>query len=255
MGSSRPLGGRQAAWMLSLSCTGSFSLIRAMSLLRGEAPWRGKGRNQPNPTASPARGRSPLPPCCHHPLLHDEVGVPVLVHDEVLHLRHHGAVVLHSQVVLAQHHAVRQARAAGGTERGSAAAAAPWDPPQGLSSLPRRPPVAVGGRQHPAGRDEGPTARVAPVPVAAVLQRDLGGHSMVVGGVLVTPSPCHQPRDGFPVSQPLPPPAPYLPRPAVGYSILTAHHAAAQLGGHGRLPASVGCTTPGTGTLVTTGGH
>lgn len=99
---------------------------------------------------------------------------------------------------------------------------------------------------------------MAPAPVAAVLQRDLGGHRrsvVVVGGVLVTLSPCRQPRDGFLVSQPLPTPAPYLPRPAVGYGILTAHHAAAQLGGHGRLPASVGCTTPGTGTLVTTGGH
>lgn len=49
-------------------------------------------------------------------------------------------------------------------------------------------------------------------------------------------------------------PAPYLPRPAVGNGILTAHHAGAQLGRHGRLPASVGCATPGTGTLVTTGG-
>jgi len=53
-------------------------------------------------------------PTCPAPL-HDQQGVPLLVHNGLRHAHSHRAhLVVLRQVLLAQHHAVRQARAAGG---------------------------------------------------------------------------------------------------------------------------------------------
>lgn len=57
MASVRPAGGRQAAWMVSLSCTSCASLIRAMSLLQGETR-RGDGGT---PSCRDGRGTPCLP--------------------------------------------------------------------------------------------------------------------------------------------------------------------------------------------------
>lgn len=230
--------------MVSLSATSCASLIRAMSLLRGE-PSRGDGGPRAVGTGEDPGHDAPPPP--RPPPMHP---IPYTMKKEF----HFSWTMIFS----------------------TPTASEPGSFSSDRTCLPSTTRYVV--PELPVGREAmSVTTKVLPPPVrtTATPPLALNTHLMQwaavstqLGAMRVPPQVWDQPPERLRCSEicegrgaaservrpppRLPPPhPPYLPRPAVGPSVFAAYHPGAQHRRDGRLTASVGCTTPGKGTSAT----